>query len=81
MSFLTVTTLIYAIGVRIIATASTRLTLQLFFVKRFKLYSFQLQDPKELYVVAISQTPSPISCSNTLLPVTTMVGLYSTIES
>ena len=44
-SFLTATTLIYAIGAGITAAAGTRLALQLFLVKGFKLYSFQLQDP------------------------------------
>jgi hypothetical protein len=43
-SFLTATTLIYAIGAGITAAAGTRLALQLFLVKGFKLYSFQLQD-------------------------------------
>ena len=43
-SFLTATTLIYAIGSGITAAAGTRLSLQLFLVKGFKLYSFQLQD-------------------------------------
>src|SRR3712207_1878927 len=46
-SFLTATTLIYAIGAGITAAAGTRLALQLFLVKGFKLYSFRLQDPKE----------------------------------
>src|SRR6478672_13222467 len=46
-SFLTTTTLIYAIGAGITAAAGTRLALQLFLVKGFELYSFQLQDPKE----------------------------------
>jgi hypothetical protein len=46
-SFLTATTLIYAIGAGITAAAGTRLALQLFLVKGFKLYSFQLQGPKE----------------------------------
>lgn len=41
---LTATTLIYAIGAGITAAAGTRLALQLFLVKGFKLYSFQLQD-------------------------------------
>src|SRR3954464_15807423 len=50
-SFLTATTLIYAIGAGITAAAGTRLALQLFLVKRFKLYSFQLQDPKEPRIV------------------------------
>ena len=43
-SFLTATTLIYAIGAGITAAAGTRLALQLILVKRCKLYSFQLQD-------------------------------------
>ncbi len=41
---LTATTLIYAIGAGITAAAGTRLALQLFLVKGFKLYSFQLPD-------------------------------------
>ena len=41
-SFLTATTLIYAIGAGITAAAGTRLALQLFLVNGFKLYSFQL---------------------------------------
>ncbi len=94
----------YAIGAGITAAAGTRLALQLFLVKRFKLYSFQLQDLKgpvllfivttspcrdwvicapapSLDVVAVSQAPSPESNPNSPLPVTTMVGLYPTIES
>ena len=43
-SFLTATTLIYAIRAGITAAAGTRLALQLILVKSFKLYSFQLQD-------------------------------------
>ncbi len=43
-SFLTATTLIYAIGAGITAAAGTRLALQLILVKGFRLYSFQLQD-------------------------------------
>ena len=43
-SFLTATTLIYAIGAGITAAAGTRLALQLIIVKGFKLYSFQEQD-------------------------------------
>src|SRR6201987_5686411 len=46
-SFLTATTLIYAIGAGITAAAGTRLALQLLLVKVFRLYSFQLRDPKE----------------------------------
>ena len=45
-SFLTATTLIYAIGAGITAAAGTRLALQLILVKGFMLYSFQLQDIK-----------------------------------
>ena len=41
-SFLTATTLIYAIGAGITAAAGTRLALQLFLVKGFKVHSFQL---------------------------------------
>ena len=41
-SFLTATTLIYAIGAGITAAAGTRLALQWILVKGFKLYSFQL---------------------------------------
>ncbi|CAG8479682.1 5970_t:CDS:2 [Funneliformis mosseae] len=37
MSFLTVTTLIYTIGARIIIATDTKLAFQLFFIKRFKL--------------------------------------------
>ena len=50
-SFLTAATLIYAIGAGITAAAGTRLALQLFLVKGFKLYSFQLQDPIEPCIV------------------------------
>ncbi len=50
-SFLTATTLIYAIGAGITAAAGTRLALQLFLVKGFKLYSFQLHDSKSLCIV------------------------------
>jgi len=42
-SFLTATTLIYAIGAGITAAAGTRLALQLFLVEGFKLHSFQLR--------------------------------------
>ena len=44
-SFLTATTLIYAIGAGITAAAGTRLALQLFLVKGFESCSFQLRDP------------------------------------
>ncbi len=43
-SFLTATTLIYAIGAGVTAAAGTRLALQWILVKGFKLYSFQLPD-------------------------------------
>ena len=43
-SFLTATTLIYAFGAGITAAAGTRLALQLFLVKVFTLYSFQLRN-------------------------------------
>ena len=42
-SFLTDTTLIYAIGAGISAAAGTRLALQLFLIKGFKLYSCKLR--------------------------------------
>ena len=41
-SFLTATTLIYAIGAGITAAAGTRLALQLILDKGFKLFSFQM---------------------------------------
>ena len=47
-SFLTATTLIYAIGAGITAAAGTRLALQLILIKRSKFYSFQL-DMDTLY--------------------------------
>ena len=56
-SFLTATTLIYAIGAGITAAAGTRLALQLILVKGFKLYSFQLQDlkgPALIFIVTTS---------------------------
>ena len=43
-SFLTATTLIYAIGAGITAAAGTRLALQLLLRKGFGFKSFQLQD-------------------------------------
>jgi hypothetical protein len=45
-SFLTATTLIYAIGAGITAAAGTRLALQLILDKGFKLFSFQEPNPK-----------------------------------
>ena len=50
-SFLTATTLIYAIGAGITAAAGTRLALQLILVKGFKLFSFQLPDLKKPGIV------------------------------
>ena len=47
-SFLTATNLIYAIGAGITAGAGTRLVLQLFLVKGFKLYSFQFPTAEKL---------------------------------
>ena len=46
-SFLTATTLVYAIGAGITAAAGTRLALQWILIKGFKLYSFQLVVQKE----------------------------------
>eukprot|EP00398_MALV-I-01_sp_L67-1_P000617 gene616-674_t len=90
-SFLTATTLIYAIGAGITAAAGTRLALQLILGKGFKLFSFQLQDMKPhigischylpvsgLDVVAVSQAPSPESNPNSPLPVNATVGQYPT---
>ena len=45
-SFLTATTLVYAIGAGITAAAGTRLALQWILIKGFKLYSFQLVNLK-----------------------------------
>ena len=50
-SFLTATNLIYAIGAGITAAAGTRLALQLFLINWFRMYSFQLLDPKESSIV------------------------------
>ena len=55
--FLTATTLIYTIGAAITAAAGTRLALQLILVKRFKIYSFQLQDMDALYGYFLSLPP------------------------
>ena len=65
-SFLTATTLIYAIGAGITAAAGTRLALQLFLVKGFKLYSFQLQDlvgPVLLFLVTTSPCRDWVICA------------------
>jgi hypothetical protein len=56
-SFLTATTLIYAIGAGITAAAGTRLALQLLLIKRFKLHSFQLQGPKACIVISCHYLP------------------------
>ena len=56
-SFLTATTLIYAIGAGITAAAGTRLALQLILVKRFILYSFQLQNHVVPYCYFLSLPP------------------------
>ena len=56
-SFLTATTLIYAIGAGITAAAGTRLALQVILIKRFKVYSFQLQDMDALYCYFLSLPP------------------------
>lgn len=50
-SFLTATTLVYAIGAGITAAAGTRLALQLILDKGFKLFSFQLPDFKKPSIV------------------------------
>ena len=50
-SFLTATTLIYALGAGITAAAGTRLALQWILVKGFKLYSLQLPDLKKPGIV------------------------------
>ena len=55
-SFLTATTLIYAIGAGITAAAGTRLALQWFLAKGFKLFSFQLPDLKSLALLFIVTT-------------------------
>ena len=57
-SFLTATTLIYAIGAGITAAAGTRLALQWILVKGFKLYSLQLQDlEKPCFVISCHYLP------------------------
>jgi hypothetical protein len=56
-SFLTATTLVYAIGAGITAAAGTRLALQLILDKGFKLFSFQLPNlkgPALLFIVTTS---------------------------
>ena len=70
-SFLTATTLIYAIGAGITAAAGTRLALQLILVKVFKFYSFQLQDMDVLYCDLLVSRPS-ISSSESAIKSTTL---------
>ncbi len=65
-SFLTATALIYATGAGITAAAGTRLALQWFLVKGFRLYSFQLQVPLEpvlLFVVTTSACRQWVICA------------------
>ena len=56
-SFLTATTLIYAIGAGITAAAGTRLALQLILIERFNIHSFQVQDMDALYCYFLSLPP------------------------
>ena len=56
-SSLTTATLTYAIGAGVTAAAGTRLALQLILIKRFKFYSFQLQDIYALYCYLLSLPP------------------------
>ena len=65
-SFLTATTLIYAIGAGITAAAGTRLALQWILVKGFRLYSFQLPDverPVLLFIVTTSPCRDWVICA------------------
>ena len=65
-SFLTATTLIYAIGAGITAAAGTRLALQWILVKGFRLYSFQLPDsmsPVLLFIVTTSPCQDWVICA------------------
>lgn len=56
-SFLTATTLIYAIGAGITAAAGTRLALQWLIDKSFTLFSIQLQDYKSRIVIYCHYLP------------------------
>ena len=56
-SFLTATTLTYAVGAGITAAAGTRLAILLTLVKRFKFYLFPLQDMDALYRYFLSPPP------------------------
>ena len=65
-SFLTATTLIYAIGAGITAAAGTRLALQWILDKGFKLFSFQLADVKRpllLFFVTTSLCQDWVICA------------------
>ena len=65
-SFLTATTLIYAIGAGITAAAGTRLALQWILDKGFKLFSFQLADVKHpllLFIVTTSLCQDWVICA------------------
>ena len=65
-SFLTATTLIYAIGAGITAAAGTRLALQLILDKGFKLFSLQLQNyksPALLFIVTTSLCQDWVICA------------------
>ena len=63
-SFLTATTLIYAIGAGITAAAGTRLALQLVLVKFFTLYSFQLLGSIESSIVIYCHYLSALEVDN-----------------
>ena len=56
-SFLTATTLIYAIGAGITAAAGTRLALQLILTEKVNLCPFQLQNMDALYCYFLSLPP------------------------
>src|SRR5271156_5831015 len=64
-SFLTATTLIYAIGAGITAAAGTRLALQLVLAQRFELHSFQSQSncPVLLFLVTTSLCQDWVICA------------------
>jgi hypothetical protein len=63
-SFLTATTLIYAIGAGITAAAGTRLALQLILDKGFKLFSFQFQNAKHLESLFLVTTSLELGLGN-----------------
>ncbi len=65
-SFLTATTLIYAIGAGVTAAAGTSLALQWILVKGFELYSFQLrvsETPALLFLVTTSLCQDWVICA------------------